>query len=188
MKRLFASALLAALAAGCAAPEKPPMQRTFGVPDGMVKYPKIIAPDLYLDMISKPLLYAGGPGELVFALRNSGQKAVTIDEWYRNEGENLILLVQPCLPGMKAPDPAAWIEIAEPVRKPVIHYPLMLMPDNRVMIAKKLDFIGKMQVTPGMERRFFLQAKLTLKSLDLSTEIITLRVLPARKEKETKKP
>ena len=188
MNKFFASVLLATLAAGCAAPQKPPMQRTFGVPDGMVKYPRIDAEGLYLEMVSQPRLYAGEPANLVFTLRNSGQKAATIDEWYRNEGENLLLLIQPCLPGMNAPDPDAWIEISEPMQKPVIHYPLILLPDNQVMIAKKLDFIGKMQVAPGMERRFFLRAKLTLKSLDLSTEIITLRVLPARTGKETKKP
>lgn len=187
MKHSLAAFVAAAvLGAGCGpAAEERPMKIGLGVPDGYVQYEPITAPDLYLDLIGKPVLYAGEDGTLIFSLRNAGTKEVVIKEWFRNEPENLKLRVQPYLPGMTGPDPEAWIELEEPVQKPVIHYPLTLMPDNQAMIVKHLDFVGKMRVTPGMERRFFLQAQLNLKSLNLATGTIVLRIIP-KPMKETK--
>ena len=189
MKNSIFALLLAALAAsGCASkPKTLPMRRMFGVPDGMVQYQPIPAEGLYLELLSRPTLYAGKPGTLVFALRNSGVKSVNIDEWFRDEAYNVKLLIQPYLPGMTAPDPEAWIELTEPEQPNPVHYPLALMPDNKVMIAKQLDFIRHMRISPGRERRFFLRGQLTLKSLNLGTEVIVLHVLPP-KDKETAKP
>ncbi|MBE6399527.1 MAG: hypothetical protein E7041_05220 [Lentisphaerae bacterium] len=173
--------LTAAAVCGCSSAPKESKQRIgLGKPDGYEKYEKISAADLYFNMVSKPVLYAGEDGTLVFALRNGGSRSVEIREWLRNESENVKIMIQPYLPDMKAPDPQGWIELVEPQKRPVIHYPLTLMPDNQAMVSKKLEFIRKMQVTAGMERRFFIKAQLTLKSLDLATEVMVLRVLPAK--------
>ena len=178
---VYGAVLLTVLAgSGCTSAPKSAKQRIgLGKPDGYETYKKIEAAGLYLNLVSKPVVYAGEDGVLVFALRNGGSRSVEIREWLRNEPENIKLMIQPYLPDMKAPDPQAWIELIEPVKRPVIHYPLTLMPDNQAMISKKLEFIRKMQITPGMERRFFIKAQLTLKSLDLATEVMVLRVLPA---------
>lgn len=166
-------------AAGCTSSKpEPKMKMGFGLPDGLVEYKKVDAADLHLDLLSKPVLHTGGSNELIFALRNAGFRRVNIPEWLRNEPENVKLLLQPYLPGMDAPDPEGWIEIVEPVKQPVIHLPLVLMPDNKVMISKKLDFVNKMRIAPGMERRFFLKAKINLKSLNTESEMIVLRILP----------
>jgi len=167
--------------AGCMSKPEVPRQRIgLGTPDGYETYEKIDDRELYFGMVSKPVLYAGEVGVLVFSLRNGSNRSVEIREWFRNEPENIKIMIQPYLPGMKGPDPDAWIELIEPVKRPVIHYPLTLMPDNQVMVSKKMEFIRKMQITPGMERKFFIKAQLTLKSLDLATEVMELRVLPAK--------
>ena len=150
------------------------------------EYKKITAADLYLNLVSKPLLSAGGSGELVFALRNAGTKRVNIPEWLRNEPENVKLFVQPFLPGMNEPAPDSWIELVDPVQQPVIHSPLILMPDNQVMVSKKLEFVSKMRIAPGMERRFFLKAQINLKSLDTESETVVLRIQSNIKEKGEK--
>ncbi len=162
---------------GCAVKTEPKMKMGFGLPDGLVEYKKITAPDLYLNLISKPVLHAGAGEELIFALRNAGLRRINIPEWFRNEPENVKLFIQPFLPGMKSPDPDSWIELVEPVKQPVIHLPLVLMPDNQVMISKKLEFVDKMRITPGMERRFFLKAQINLKSLNTESETVVLRIL-----------
>jgi hypothetical protein len=166
---------------GCMSPPEMPRHRIgLGKPDGYEKYEKIDAAELYFNLVSEPVLYAGEDGLLVYSLRNGKGKSVEIREWLRDEASNVKIMIQPYLPGMKAPDPGAWIELLEPEKKPVIHYPMILMPDNQAMVSKKLEFIRKMQISPGMERKFFIKAQLTLKSLDLATDVTILRVLPAK--------
>ena len=189
-KRWLSAALLLGVLAGggCSSVQEPQRHKLgLGTPDGHEKYEKINSAGLYLNMVSKPVLYAGDDGVLVFALRNSSGKTVEIREWFSNEPENVKILIQPYLPDMTAPDPGAWIELVEPEKRPVIHYPMTLMPDNQAMVSKKLEFIRKMEVSPGMERRFFIQGQLALKSLNLTTEVMVLRILPAKVEKKGSK-
>ncbi len=189
MKQIFTlmTAIILLCSTGCAAAQSRSGKKIgFGLPDGLKEYKKITATDLYLNLVSKPQLVAGGSGELVFALRNAGAKRVNIPEWLRNEPENVKLFVQPFLPGMKSPDPENWIEVVDPVQQPVIHSPLILMPDNQVMVSKKLEFVSKMRVAPGMERRFFLKAQINLKSLDTESETVVLRIISNIKEKGEK--
>ena len=61
--------------------------------DGYEKYEKISAANLYFNMVSKPVLYAGEDGTLVFALRNGGSRSVEIREWLRNESENVKIMI-----------------------------------------------------------------------------------------------
>ncbi len=169
------------LAAGCVTePEVRKYKLQMGIPHGSKKYTPVNPAGLRLGLISKPVLYAGEESILTFSLKNSGTGSVNIEEWFRHEPDNLILYVQPYMPGMSSPDPEAWFEISEPLKKPVLHYPVTLMPDNQMLISKKLTFISKMSVSPGKERRFFLKAALTLDSLKLESDTIVLRVFPAQ--------
>ena len=175
-------ALLLLCSCTSAQQKTPDMKLVMGVPAGKVKYEKISSEYLSLNLISSTQLHAGENASLIFSLRNFGSKELKIREWHKNEPDNIIMYLQPYLPGMKAPDPDAWIEINDITEsKQRFHYPLSLMPDNQVMVTKKLPFISKIRISPGKERRFFLKAKLNLTSVNLSSEIIILKVLPQTK-------
>ena len=163
--------------AGCSTSRMPEMKTAIGVPDGKVAYKPVPTRGLSLRMPGKTTVYAGEKTALTFAIANNGSKAVTIAEWYSCEPDNLIIMVQPWLTGMKEPDPDNWIELSFDLKKPVMHYPMTLLPGNQAMVAKELPFVEKLQVSPGMARRFFVKAKTNLKSLPLESEVITLQVV-----------
>lgn len=163
---------------GCTSPkpEMPKYKVAMGIPAGTVQYKQIPVENIELRLISKGDVIAGEKTELVFALANNSGKEITIEEWYSHEPDNMIIKIQPWLTGMKKPDPSAWIELTNELKKPVLHYPLTLLPGNQALIGKKLDFIEKIQVSPGKMRRYFVQGVLNLKSLNLKSEIYIIQV------------
>lgn len=174
---------------GCSStpPEMPKMKMTMGIPDGTVEY-KPLSPaessDLSFQMISKPTVCAGEKTALIFALSNDGNRSISIPEWYTWEQDNVVLFVQPWLTGMTEPHPESWIELSFDMKQPVMHYPVTLLPGNKVIVTKELPFIEKLQVSPGKARRYFVKAKLNLKSLPIESEVITLQVLSKNKTGE----
>lgn len=178
-KKLYPAILLTALFFCSCVTEKPVKERmVLGVPEGKFRYKDVNPAPLELVMISKPVLRAGEKAELIFSLKNNGSRAVDIQEWLRHEPDNIVISIQPWLTEMTQPDPERWIELSFDRRKPVFHYPLTLMPGNQAMIAKELPFIEKLRIAPRSERRFFVKAAMTLKSLKLSSKVFTIRVLP----------
>jgi hypothetical protein len=162
---------------GCSsAPEVPKMKMAMGIPDGQIEYKPVNTADLNLRLLSNTDLYAGQKTELVFALSNDGRKTVNIPEWYSNETDNITVSIQPWLTGMKEPDPDSWIELSTELKKPVLHYPLTLMPGNKALISKELGFIENLKVSQGKFRRYFVKAKLNLKSVELQSKVYTLQV------------
>jgi len=127
---------------------------------------------------SRKTIRVGEGGEITFALRNLDKKNIRIVEWFSNEPDNVVVYCQPWLTGMTAPDEAGWIPLDFDVRMPPIRYPLELMPGNQVLVTKKLDFVDKMAITPGSERRYFIKAKLNLKSVSVESPVSVLIVLP----------
>lgn len=175
---LTAAMLTALLFSGCVRKERIPrtMIGEFDTPGK--KYAPVNPAGLKIQLISKPVIHAGKSASLIFSLRNQSNNRINIREWLSNEPDNLVLYVQPYLTGMTAPDPASWTKLELPRKRPVIHYPLILMPENQVLVTKNLDFIAKLYVPPRSERRFFLRAESTLQSLKLASEVIVLHVLP----------
>lgn len=169
---------------GCVTEEGPKMKMVLGVPAGTVEFKPVPTRNLSLKMISKDTVYAGEKTTLIFALSNNGFREISIPEWYSCEQDNLIIMVQPWLTGMTDPDPEAWIELDFDMRRPVMHYPIKLLNGNKVLVDKELPFIEMLQVSPGKMRRYFVKAKTNLKSLQLESEIIRLKVLPKRKSGE----
>ena len=170
------------LFAGCSStpPTMPKMKMTMGIPDGTVEYKPVDARNLSLKMLSIPTVYAGEKTSLIFALGNDGNRTVSIPEWYTWEQDNLTLYVQPWLTGMTEPHPDGWTELSFDLKTPVMHYPVTLLPGNKVMITKELPFIEKIHVSPGKYRRYFVKGKLNLKSLPLESKVIELQVLPGK--------
>lgn len=121
---------------------------------------------------------AGRSGELIFVLRNEGKKRVKIHEWYKYDPNNLQVDCQVWLPGTEKPEPGMWLDVSSPIRKPIWRYPLTVEPGETVFVSTRLDFLQNLVVTPGAERRFFIQAKLNLKSVDVKSPVRSIVVRP----------
>ena len=168
---------------GCVTEEGPKMKMALGIPDGKVEYQKISSRNLSLKMISKNTVYAGEKTSLIFALSNDGHREIAIPEWYSFEQDNLIIMIQPWMTGMTEPDPDAWIPLDFDMHQPIMHFPLKLLPGNKVMVDKELPIVAMLQVSPGKMRRYFVKAKTNLSSLDLESEVIELKILSKTKQK-----
>ena len=93
------------------------------------------------------------------------------------EVDNFIVYYQPWKPGTTAPDPLAW-EVIYPVTldRPK-RYPLDMSPGVSVLVRFGLPFVDGLKVTPGKERRFFLRATLSLRTVKAESEIFAISVL-----------
>ena len=176
LNAVFAAAVL--LFAGCAGKSEAVKKDkvAMALPHGQVKYEKVKADGLSLKILGNPVARAGRPGVITFALANDGVVKVNIPEWFSNESDNVGIYVQPLLSGMVEPDDSKWVRLEFEFKKPVMHYPVTLMPGNKLLISKQVDFIKNMMVKPGEERMFFFRGDLTLESLPLSSRVGILRV------------
>lgn len=163
-------------------------KRALGVAP-QASYPKLAGYRLDLKQVSPRVMYCGDKGEVTFSLRNSGKKPIRLDEWFSNEPDNIVVYCQPWLTGMTGPDDSGWIELSFDPKMPPIRYPLELMPGNRVFVTKELPFVSKLAISPGAERRFFIRARLNLKSVDVETPtgFIIVRNPPAKQKTQAKR-
>ena len=184
MRRIMWILPLAALLAvsGCVRTEIK-AKRALGV-EPKASYPKLTGYRLELRQVSPRVMYCGSKGEITFSLRNAGKTSIRLDEWFSNEPDNVVVYCQPWLTDMTGPDDSGWIELSFDPKLPPIRYPLDLMPGNRVFVTKELPFVSKLAVSPGAERRFFIRAKLNLKSVDVETptSFIIVRNAPPKKQ------
>ena len=141
-----------------------------------VKYEKIKADGLSLKILGNPVARAGRPGVITFALANDGPVKVDIPEWFSCESDNVGIYIQPLLSEMVEPDDSKWVRLEFEFNQPILHYPVTLMPGNKLLVSKQVDFIKNMMVQPGDERMFFFRGELTLESLPLSSRVGILRV------------
>ena len=175
---LFAALCAGVLLCGCLG--KSTVSKTtdaaIGIPYGKVKFSPVKTDGVSLNILGRPVARAGRVGVITFALANDGAAKVDILEWFRHESDNLGILIQPMLSGMTEPDEKKWVRLPFEFTKPVTHYPVTLMPGNKLLISKNVDFIKDMILPPGEERMFFFKGELTLESLPLSSRIGILRV------------
>lgn len=164
--------------AGCAQTEKtvPRQRMAMGVPHGKISYKPISSEGLELRRFGKTVFRAGRPAVLTFALANNGYRKVRIAEWFSHESDNIGLFIQAAAPGAVEPDESKWIRLTFDFKKPIMHYPISLMPGNQALISKKLDIVESLMIPPGQERCFFVRAELTLESLKLSSAPVLVRV------------
>ena len=160
----------------------------FGVKD-QKNYPKLKDYKLSLELSPGTRSFrAGAPGELIFILRNNGQKSLRINEWHKFEPNNLKVRCQVWLPGTEKPDPSMWLDVSAPVKKPVWRYPLVIGAGEMVFVSVQLDFLANLIVTPGSERRFFVDAKLNLNSVEAAAPTTYITILPGKLPKREKMP
>ena len=187
MRRVFSMLLAALLAAGivgCASSDQSERKskRAMGTLP-QESYAPLSDYKLVLRTDSRKIIHVGEGGNITFALRNLDKKSIRIIEWFSNEPDNVIVYCQPWLTGMTVPDEQAWTELSFDVRRPPIRYPLELMPGNQVLVTKELPFVDKLAISPGAERRYFLRAKLNLKSVSVTSPVSVLIVRPGNGKK-----
>ena len=144
-------------------------------------YPKLKNYNLTLELSPGTRRFpAGQPGELTFILCNKGKNAVRIPEWFKFDPNNLQIQCQIWLPGADAPEPGMWLDVSVPVKRPIWRYPVTLAPGEKIFVSMNLDFLSKLIVSPGSERRYFIKAKLNLKSVDVSAPVVYVTILPGK--------
>ena len=166
-------------AAGCAA-EKTVVEKKlgFGFKD-RGNYPKLKDYKLSLELSPGTRRFrAGEAGELTFILRNTSGKALRIPEWYKFDPNNLDVSCQIWMPVTSAPDPDMWLNISMPVRRPVWRYPLTIPAGEKVFVSTRLDFPANLVISPGAERRYFIKARLNLKSVEVNAPVEYITILP----------
>lgn len=119
---------------------------------------------------------AGGDSMLHFTITNLDTEPVRIPEWYVNEADNLLLYCQPWFPGQNAPDETLWVPIEIETKKPDFRFPLELSPQGKVLIDRDLRILRVLKLTPEGERRFFLKARLNLKSVNVESPVFGISV------------
>lgn len=136
---------------------------------------------LEINLEGKRELVAGSEGTLRFSIRNADTVPVRIPEWYINEPDNLQLFCQAWFPEMEGPDETLWVPIeleksAEQLKQPDFRFPLELSPDNRVFIDRDLRIVRALNIPDGRERRFFVKARLNLKSVDVESPVFAVSI------------
>lgn len=145
-------------------------------------YPKLKDYHLTLELSSGSRKFAAGvPGELIFILRNRGTAPVRIPEWHKFDPNNLNIQCQVWLPGTQKPESDMWLDISAPVKRPIWRYPVTIPPGGTQFVSSRLDFPVNLVVTPGTERRYFIKAKLNLKSVDVSSPVDFITIYPGKK-------
>ena len=132
---------------------------------------------LKLEVAGNRNLISGFDDSITLRLTNVGKNAIRIEEWYMKEADNFIVYYQPWKPGTDEPDPLAW-EVIMPVTldRPK-RYPLDMSPGVNVLVRFGLPFLDGLKVTPGKERRFFLRATLSLKTVKAETDVFAISLL-----------
>ena len=173
--------LCAVLGAGCVKQEVEYTKKIgFGFKD-KVNYAPIKGHGLTLELSPGSRKFqAGVPGELVFILRNNSSKAIEIPEWYKFDPNNLSVKCQIWLPGNDKPESDMWLDISVPVKRPVWRYPLTIPPRGTQFVSTRLDFPANLVIREGAERRYFIKAKLNLKSLDVSAPVEYITIFPGK--------
>lgn len=178
MKNLL-SLGLALVLAGCSSAQPKIHTPEYGEVAANHHFEKVKNARLELEFIGPKRLKAGQKGQVFFALKNVGSKTVRIEEWRMHEPDNLVMECQVWLPGQKKPDPDRWLPLDLPVKQPERRYNLELHPGNQARIARDLDFVEDLVISPGAERRYFIRAKLNLTSVQCASPVAAFAVIPA---------
>ena len=166
MKNTVLFALLAlVLFSGCVQTKVEKMESRLGSVEQQ-SFPTVEGAKLELAVSGNPELVSGKDRSVTFILRNLSSVPISIPEWYTNEPDNIEVSIQVWFPGSMAPEEDRWI---------TYH----VVPKKPVMIVK-----------PGTERRYFIKARLNLKSVEAESKVsaITIRAKEdAEKAEKSKK-
>ena len=178
MKKLyFLLALCVLSVTGCVQTKIAKQETYFGV-ESKKDFPKIKGVQLELAITGSPELISGRDKSVTFILKNLSNNPLSIPEWYSHEPDNIEISCQIWFPNQTAPDEDRWITYPVVLKHPVRHYPLRLGGKMFVTIDVPLGFLEHLIVAPGTERRYFLKAKLNLKSVSAESKVTAITVKP----------
>ena len=136
-------------------------------------YKPVVAPDLYLEVISERRTYFAGEDVILeFRLINRGDTKVLIEEWMQNQEANLNVCYLAKTPNVD-PQTATWSVIETKVPANALRCPLELRPGNSVLLECPLKFI-KTLPAPSKPLEYLVRGQLNLKSLPLTGDTITI--------------
>ncbi|MBS1370940.1 MAG: hypothetical protein HPZ91_13390 [Lentisphaeria bacterium] len=202
MKRWIPMIAAACMLAGCVQKVEEKEQKFVAGSLPLPEYAPVGRYRLELNLEGRRDLVAGSPGRLHFSLTNTDTQPVRIPEWYADEPINIQLFCQPWFEGMEDPHEDLWVPIeydwqqdltdeekkavapryADP-DAPDFRFPLELSPGNKVFINRSLRIVKAMKVADDMERRFFVKARLNLKSVEVESPVFVVTVhSPAAEE------
>ena len=162
--------------AGCVTEEPKTLPELQAGTEERSYYKPITNHRLEFRQVGNNVFETGKKAVVTFRLKNQGKKTVRIDEWRMKDDDNVLLYCQPWLPGMKEPDPNAWISLNDNIPEQSRRNPLTLQVGNMALLNRELPFVEHMYVSAGKERRFFIKGVLNLKSLTLETPVRAIRV------------
>ena len=177
MKIFACFALFCAVAlTGCVQTKVEKMESRLGSVERQ-SFPTIENAKLELAVSGNPELISGKDRTVTFILRNLGNTPISIPEWFSNEQDNIEVSIQIWFPNTHAPEEDRWITYPVIPKRPVMRYPLRIGAKMFVSVEVPLEFLDNLIVKPGTERRYFIKAKLNLKSVSAESKVsaITIR-------------
>lgn len=112
----------------------------------------------------------------IFRLKNFGDKALRIDEWFMNDAENMRIYYRPLEKNIISFDrnDKAWKSI-EPIHPPnANHFELIISPGNVVFVEKKINWSTVLPVKELTGKRYLIVAELALTSVDVRSGLIEI--------------
>ncbi len=137
---------------------------------------KIEHHDLKLSLVGKRDKVCDKGQNLTFKLQNNGADAITLIDWRLDAASNLRVECQVWFPGNDQPDENAWLTINEPPEGDARRYPLTLDPQNLITIDVPLEFVQRLRISPGAERRYFVRATVELDSVSVRSDVAAFTV------------
>ena len=181
---VFFSVLALALLNGCVESKVEKMESHLGMVDRQT-FPEVKDAKLELAISGNPELISGKDKHVTFILKNLSNSPISIPEWFTNEADNVEISCQVWFPNQHAPEPDRWITYPVIPKRPVMRYPLRIGAKMFVSVDVPLEFLEHLVVKPGTERRYFIKAKLNLRSVSAESKISSITVKPP--QKKTKK-
>ena len=176
MKNFACFALFCAvLLTGCVQTKVEKMESHLGSVERQ-SFPTVEGARLELAVSGNPELVSGRDRKVTFILRNLSNTPVSIPEWFTNESDNIEVSVQIWFPKSHAPEEDRWITYPVVPKKPVMRYPLRIGAKVFVSVDVPLEFLDKLIVKPGTERRYFIKARLNLNSVKAESKVSAITV------------
>ena len=189
MKVFFAVCSFLSLIAlcGCVQTKVEKMESKLGTIDRQ-NYPEVKDAKLELAISGNPELISGRDKKVTFILKNLSSAPISIPEWFTNEADNIEISCQIWFPKQHAPEPDRWITYPVIPKRPIMRYPLRIGAKMFVSVDVPLEFLDHLIVKPGTERRYFIKAKLNLKSVSAESKVsaITVKAAEGKKSKNNK--
>ncbi|MBR2632883.1 MAG: hypothetical protein IKD29_05505 [Lentisphaeria bacterium] len=150
-------------------------------------FPEVEGAKLELAVSGTPELIAGKDKKITFILRNLNNTPVSIPEWFTNEADNIEVSCQIWFPQQTGPEEDRWVTYTVVPKRPVMRYPLKLGAKMFVSVDVPIPFLEHLIVKPGTERRYFIKARLNLRSVSAESKISAITVRPSAPARAKKK-